>query len=311
MTKIRTLFLSDLHIGHKGFDVGAVVDLLKATEVSIIYLVGDFVDGWKLKKRWHWEHSYTALIDQLVQKRKQGTKIFYITGNHDEEIRYLTPLRRIAMAERLRIKVGNQYIHKTVDKRRLVIMHGDQFDNFLLRGRVSRWGDAVYEALGDLFGFYGRAPKIRTGGRIKPFSLAKALVKRSGKTALKLLNNFERTSARLVKRRKLDGIICGHTHIPKLKTLSDGRVFGNCGMWTGQTNTAIIEREDGALDLLRLPKGGQKSDYAQVKIQNPQEVAVIIRTMRQIWREDKLVPWLRFVDALDQRIALSKPETDL
>lgn len=308
MNNIRTIFLSDLHIGHRSFDIGGVVDFLRNNDARIIYLVGDIIDGWKLKKRWYWRHSYTVLIDLLVEKQKQGAKIIYLTGNHDEEVRYLSPIRRALFAERLKIRVSNFAIHKTADKRRLIVMHGDQFDNILLRGRISRWSAAFYEMMGTLFGLYGRAPKVRVDGRLRPFSLAKALVKRSGKTTLKLLNNFERASSRLVRSKKADGIICGHTHMPKLKVLPNGTVFGNCGMWTGQKNTAIVEYEDGRLDLLDLPAGDGVNDYEDIPIQNAEETAVIIRTLRQIWQSDKLTPWLTFVDALDRRIALSKPE---
>ena len=127
---------------------------------------------------------------------------------------------------------------------------------------------------------------------------------------MRLLNNFERVSIRLVKAKNADGIVCGHTHTPKLKTLSNGKIFANCGMWTGARNSAIVEYEDGGLDLLELPQGEGVHDYEGMEIKNPQETAIIIRTLRQIWHSDKLIPWLKFVDALDQRITLSEPETD-
>lgn len=311
MNTVRTIFLSDLHIGHKNFDVGAVVDFLTQTDAKIIYLVGDIIDGWKMKKRWTWSASYTALLDVLIDKQKNGAKIIYITGNHDEDLRYLSPLRKALFSERLKIKLANMYVHKTVDKKRLIVMHGDQFDNFLLRGRVSRWGDAFYEMLGTVFGLYGRSPKIHTSHGLRPFSLAKTLVKRSGKTALKLLNNFERASSRLVKNKQADGIICGHTHMPKLVNLSDGRIFGNCGMWNGQKNTAIIENHDGMLELLELPQGQAVKHYSQMTIRHPKDTAMVIRIIRQIWHNDSLVPWLKFVDAIDQRINPSKSEADL
>lgn len=248
----RSIFISDFHIGYKGFDAQAALHFLRAHDCDILYLVGDIVDGWKLRKRWYWTRECCDVIEELVRKRKNGTKIIYIPGNHDDEVRRVSPLRRYNAIRRLGITITNVAIHKTADDRKYVVLHGDQFDTALIRGRLSEWGDRLYLFFTEWTGFSPRPEKIYIEGKPARFSLAKALVRRSKRAALGLMNNLEAAIFRMIRSRHVDGLICGHTHISGIRTRGN-RHYINIGAWVGHTNTALVESHAGELTLLSFP----------------------------------------------------------
>lgn len=315
--RIRALFLSDFHFGYKGVDGAALLDCLTSYSPQTIYLIGDIIDGWKLSKRWHWRADYTRVIDALVEHRQRGVKIIYLPGNHDERVRRASTLRRTRFGFRIGIRICNMCVHRLKDGKRIIVMHGDQFDNFLIRGAVSRFGDWFFDYLSDLFGYTKKAPLVMIDGRPRRFSLAKALMKRSGKSALRILNNLERAVWRLVQRKGADGLIFGHTHVPALRKIKDEIVFGNCGMWMGHTNTAIIETLEGVLEQIRWPDmraegaPGDESIPASeaVHIARHVETAFVIRKIRQLWpsRHDSQIqgvgtqPFERDIGIINQR----------
>lgn len=239
----RTIFLSDFHIGAKTFNAPALLDFLRKTESQTLYLVGDIVDGWKLHKRWFWTETVSEIFDELFRKAHEGTKIIYITGNHDERVRDLTFFNRMRYARRLHIQIKNRIIHKMKDGRDFLVLHGDQFDRALLRGRVSRWSDRLYDWI-----THRKGPTIDVNGTTKRFSLAKFL-SYHGQIALNILNNFESALVREARRSDVEGIICGHTHIPAFKKIG-AITYANCGSWLKNTRTAVVETEDGRLQLL-------------------------------------------------------------
>lgn len=286
-TRIRALFLSDFHFGYKGVDGAALLDCLKTYAPQTIYLVGDIIDGWKLTKRWHWTADYTRIIDALVDHRRRGAKIIYLPGNHDERVREVNPILRARFCFEVGLRIANNIVHKAKDGRKIVVLHGDQFDSALLRGRISKVGDWFLEVLSDLFSFTPRAQTIEVDGKRSKFSLAKALVKKSGKTAFRMLGILERRIVRLLRLKNMHGLICGHTHMPKMRMLRRRYMYGNCGMWMGYTNTAIIETMDGKFELVRWPdmRGQQESIKASeaVHMARHYETALVIRRIRQLW----------------------------
>jgi UDP-2,3-diacylglucosamine pyrophosphatase LpxH len=243
----RSIFLSDFHIGAKNFDAQALLDFLKRTESDYLYLVGDIIDGWKLHKRWYWNETINQVFDELFRKAHEGTKIIYITGNHDESVRKFNLITRMRYARRVGIQIKNRIVHKALDGREFLILHGDQFDRKLLRGPLSRISDRIYDALTEVI--QKRKPlKIEIDGQMKRFSMAKFLAYH-GQLALNILNNFENALCHEAKRSDVDGIICGHTHIPALKKIR-GITYANCGSWLTSKPTAIVEKENGQIDLL-------------------------------------------------------------
>jgi UDP-2,3-diacylglucosamine pyrophosphatase LpxH len=250
MRHYRSVFLSDFHIGAKSFDAAALVDFLQSVHCDYLYLVGDIIDGWKLNKRWHWTEHCSRVLDELVAKAAHGTKIIYIPGNHDDEVRHLSPLRRRRFEKELHLTLTDKIVHTLADGRKFLVLHGDQFDRKILRGPVSRWSDRLYDRLMDIFSSHGPA-QIKIEGKIKPFSLAKALA-RHGKWALHLLNNFENAIHREATNRHVAGVICGHTHIPVIKNIR-GITYANCGSWLRAGHTALTENAQGVLELVDWP----------------------------------------------------------
>ncbi len=247
----RSVFLSDFHMGAKSFDARALVDFLRSFHTDKLYLVGDIVDGWKLNKRWYWTEDCNCVLDEIAKKIDAGTRVIYLPGNHDEEVRKLLPIMRYRFASKIGIEIKDKTVHRMLDGRKFLVLHGDQFDRKILKGPLSRWGDYVYDFFMDLLGTYRSGPRILISGKLKPFSLAKAMSKHSQK-ALHLLNNFEAAVHKAVKQRGLDGLICGHTHIPVIKAVQD-ITYANSGSWLRSGHTALIETHDGALELIDCP----------------------------------------------------------
>lgn len=246
-TYYRSIFLSDFHIGAKKFDADSLLDFLRKTESDYLYLVGDIIDGWKLNKRWYWTETVNQVFDELFRKAHEGTKIVYITGNHDESVRQYNLIKRLRYARRIGIQIKNRIIHKAADGREFLILHGDQFDRALLRGPLSRLTDRLYDAVTDMI--QKRKPlNIEINGQTKRFSMAKFL-SYHGQLALNILNNFENALCHEAKRSDVDGIICGHTHIPALKHIK-GITYANCGSWLTTKPTAVIEKDNGSIEIL-------------------------------------------------------------
>lgn len=245
----RSIFLSDFHIGAKHFNAPALLSFLRKTESDTLYLVGDIIDGWKLNKRWFWSDTVSEIFDELFRKAHEGTKIIYITGNHDERVRDLSLLTRLRYARRLNIQIKNRIVHRLADGRDFLVLHGDQFDRAILRGRVSQWSDRIYDFVVSRARHEG--PIIDIDGKPKRFSLSKFL-SYHGQVALNILNNYETAIVREARRSDVHGIICGHTHIPALKKIG-GMTYANCGAWLKSGHTAIVETRGGKLELLDWP----------------------------------------------------------
>lgn len=203
-------------------------------------------------------------------------------------MRKATAFRRARFAFLSGIRICNQCIHRTADGKRIIVMHGDQFDNALIGGPVSKFGDWLHDIFSECFGITQPAPRIMVDGRLRKFSLAKALMKRSSKAALQMMNNLEGAVSRLIARKGADGLICGHTHVPALHPIKHGKIFGNCGMWMGHTNTGIVEHTDGRLELVHFPdmRSFEEDNICPiqaVRMARHIETARVIRKIRQLW----------------------------
>lgn len=242
----RSLFVSDLHMGTPRFDAAAFLHFLQATESEYLYLVGDILDGWKLAKEWYWPATYDQIFQELLRKQENGTKVILIAGNHDEALRNLTFPVRHAFTRAFGVPIIDTLIHHTADGRRCLILHGDQFDRAIIRGSLAKLSDRVYDWFMQTFRL-SRGAYIHIDGRWRRFSLSKA-VRRSGQWALYLINNFENAVRRRARSGLAQILICGHSHLPKLKDL-DGITYGNCGCWVSGKNTFLAESETGEFSL--------------------------------------------------------------
>lgn len=266
--KVRTLFMSDFHVGYKGFDAPAATHCLQTHDCEMLYLLGDIFDGWKLEKRWYWNADYTELFDTLVDKQKQGVKIFYTPGNHDEKMRWMLrnpfdnfmgDIRQnakiIALRGHLRIKYGvridNHYTHKTQDGKKYLVLHGDQFDSRVIE-KISKPVDRIYDFLVDREILPPRKVDIENTDNHR-FSMGKAIAV-SGTSYLS--NRLKKAAYKRVKN-DFDGIIFGHTHNAMHEDYK-GVLIANTGSFTlkedrATHHTAIVENVDGAMEPIKIP----------------------------------------------------------
>jgi UDP-2,3-diacylglucosamine pyrophosphatase LpxH len=240
--RLRSVWISDIHLGTASCQAEALLDFLRAIETEHLYLVGDIVDGWQLSRQWHWPQLHNDVVQKLLRKVRKGTHVVYVPGNHDEFA------RRYVGHEFGGIAVVDDCIHETADGRRLWITHGDRFDAVI---RCARWlaftGDWLYERTLAL-NRHLAACRARLG--LPYWSLAQYL-KLKVKRAVSYIGEFEAALAREARRRGAHGVVCGHIHHAELRTI-DGIVYANTGDWV-ESLSALVEHADGRLEIVRWP----------------------------------------------------------
>lgn len=237
--RYRTIWISDAHLGIPESKADVLYDFLRHTESEYLYLVGDMIDCWRLRKGWYWPQIYNNILRTILGKAKNGAVVTYIPGNHDEVFRDYTGM---AFGD---IQIRQETIHETVDGKRLLVMHGDEFDSIV---KHKRWlalvGSAAYEFVLKLNRWFNAARR-RLG--FQYWSLS-AYLKHRVKNAVQYMDNFEQAVAHEAKRRQLDGLICGHIHNASMTHFGDV-VYCNDGDWV-ESCTALVEHHDGTLELI-------------------------------------------------------------
>jgi UDP-2,3-diacylglucosamine pyrophosphatase LpxH len=241
MKRVRSLFISDVHLGCKYTHADALLAFLRNHEPRHLYIVGDFIDGWRLRKGWYWCDTYTFLLKRIVDLMKRGTRVYYTPGNHDEFLReFIDTLGSVQLAD--------EFVHVTVDGRRLLVTHGDRFDACVLHARwLSHLGDLGYNVLLGVNVVFN-ALRRRLG--FGYWSLSQA-IKRRVKQATCYIGNFEEVVTRHALQRGCSGVICGHIHTPKIRDCA-GATYYNTGDWV-ESCTALVEYGDGTFELLYRP----------------------------------------------------------
>ncbi|HET7797316.1 MAG TPA: UDP-2,3-diacylglucosamine diphosphatase [Nevskia sp.] len=265
--RYRTIWLSDIHLGTAGCKAEFLTDFLKRNDCETLYLVGDIIDGWKLKSGWYWPQEHTNVVRKILTKAKRGTKVYYVTGNHDEFLRKFVDYR----LEIGNIQLVNEAIHETADGRRLLILHGDYFDVIT---RYHRWialaGDLAYETMMHSNYWFNR---LRAMAGLRYWSLS-AFAKQKVKNAVSIVSSFEEAVARECKRRGLDGVVCGHIHHAEIRTIH-GVEYHNCGDWV-ESCTALAEDFNGKISVIRwveIDHLNERPNIAQLN-RAPQKLAV-------------------------------------
>ncbi len=238
--KHRTLFLSDIHLGTRGCQADMLLEFLKLHDADTIYLVGDIVDGWRLQTRWYWPQSHNDVVQKLLRKARKGTRIVYVPGNHDEF------LRSYYGAHFGGVEVKEHDIHETADGRRMLVIHGDQYDMVVRHAKwLAHLGDWAYTfalGLNTVFNLVRR--KLGFGY----WSLS-AWAKMKVKNAVNFIGTFEETLCNEAKKFNVDGVICGHIHHAEMHD-KFGISYLNTGDWV-ESCTAIAESRDGTFELIR------------------------------------------------------------
>jgi UDP-2,3-diacylglucosamine pyrophosphatase LpxH len=241
--RYRTIWISDIHLGTKGCNAELLIDFLDSTDSETMYLVGDIIDGWRLRKRFYWPPAHNDIVWRILKRARRGTRIVYIPGNHDEMFRQFSGLNFGG------VEIRRAAFHQTVDGRRLMVLHGDEFDGVML---AHRWlavvGDALYTATMALSRWVNLV-RCRLG--LPYWSLSK-MAKHKVKNAVEFIYRYEEVVARAAAARKVDGVVCGHIHTAEMRQL-DGVTYYNDGDWV-EGCTALVEHFDGTMEILHWPE---------------------------------------------------------
>ncbi|KGM41759.1 serine/threonine protein phosphatase [Aquabacterium sp. NJ1] len=245
--QVRAVWISDVHLGTPGCQAHALLDFLKHVECDTLYLVGDIIDGWQLRRNWYWPQAHNDVVQKLLRKARKGTRVIFIPGNHDEFA------RKFLEHSFGGVEVAEEWIHTTADGRKLWVTHGDLYDGVI---QCARWlallGDSLYEFTLKL-NRHLNSWRARVG--LPYWSLSKYL-KLKVKRAVSYVGDFEQALAREARKRGVEGLVCGHIHHAEMRDI-DGILYCNDGDWV-ESLTALVEHPDGQLEIL---------DWAEVMAQ--------------------------------------------
>ena len=236
--RVRTLFVSDVHLGCKYSQSAAFLHFLKSHEPETIYLVGDFIDGWRLKRNWYWNDTNNHVLRHLIELAEQGVKLVYTPGNHDEFLRHFHYDFNL-------VEIVDEVIHTTADGRKFFVTHGDKFDHV---ERCHKWlsllGACSYDFLCCSNALINRA---RAWLKLEALNFS-GWAKRRVKRAVQFVSDFEGRLMDHARELGCDGVICGHIHVPTI-SLADDIVYCNTGDWV-ENRSGIVEHYDGELELI-------------------------------------------------------------
>ncbi len=240
--KFRTLFISDVHLGSKAAKAVFLIDFLRHHEAETIYLVGDIVDGWRLRRSWHWPQSHNDVVQKLLRHARKGTKIIYIAGNHDEFLRMFQGVHFGG------IVVADRAIHKAADGKSYLVIHGDQFDMVVHNARwLAYLGDKAY----DMAIMVNRMVTRLRQWLGMPYWSFSSWAKVKVKKAVNFIGSFQDVLAEEARRSDVDGVICGHIHHAAIEDFGDVR-YVNTGDWV-ESCTAVVEHFDGSMEIVHWP----------------------------------------------------------
>ena len=238
--KYRTIWISDTHLGTRGCKAAFLHDFLKHHDCDFLYLVGDIVDLWRTRRNWYWQQSHNNVIQAILKKAKHGTSVIYVPGNHDEGARHYC---NIEFGE---IHFMLEAVHTTADGRRLLVIHGDEFDGIV---KYAKWlavlGDMAYNLALTLNHWFN---VLRDRFGYKYWSLS-AYLKDRVKNAVEYISQYENSLSEEARRRGFDGVVCGHIHRAEIRDM-DGILYCNDGDWV-ESCTALVEHYDGRLEIIQ------------------------------------------------------------
>jgi len=236
----RTIFLSDIHLGTKGCQAELLLSFIKSFQAETIYLVGDIVDCWSLRRGWYWPQTHNDVVQKLLRQARKGVKVIYIPGNHDEAFRDYCGTHFGG------VEVKFDDLHTAADGKRYLVTHGDAFDGVVCGHRwLALLGDRSYTMLLKINTLVSRVRRFLG----LPYWSLSAWTKLKVKKAVQLIDRFETVLAAEARRREVDGVICGHIHHAEIRDI-EGITYVNDGDWV-ESCTAVIERHDGKLEIVR------------------------------------------------------------
>ncbi len=242
--RFRAIFISDVHLGTPGCQAAHLLDFLRHTESRYLYLVGDIIDGWQMKRRWYWQQSHNDVIQKVLRKARKGTQVTYIAGNHDEGLRHFLGMAFGG------IEIRAEAEHRTADGRRVLVIHGDLFDAVVQGAKwLAYLGDHAYMLTLKVNQWFNRA---RAHLGLPYWSLAQFLKQRV-KNAVSYIGDFEAALAQEARKRGFDAVVCGHIHKAEIRDIG-GILYCNDGDWV-ESLTALVELETGELRIIDWKEG--------------------------------------------------------
>ncbi len=252
--RYRTVWISDIHLGTRGCNAVMLVDFLRTIDCETLYLVGDIVDGWRLKKGWFWPDAHNEVVRRILKMAHRGTRVVFVAGNHDEMLREFAGLTFGG------VELVLEAVHVTADGRKLLVTHGDSFDQVVLHARwLAFLGDKAYSLLMRLNIVLNA---VRRHLHLPYWSLSSYL-KRRVKNAVQYVGNYEEAIAHEAISRGLDGIVCGHIHCAEIREIG-GVTYYNDGDWV-ESCTALSEDFQGVMRIIDWTTEGQDSGQNAVQ----------------------------------------------
>ena len=237
--KLRTVWISDIHLGTRGCNADMLLDFLASIECETLYLVGDIVDGWRLSRGWYWPDQHNEVIRRILKMAHRGTRVVLIAGNHDEMLR---PYAGMIFGG---VELALEAVHITADNRRLLVTHGDGFDGVVLYARwLAFLGDQAYAFLLRANRWFNA---IRRQFKLPYWSLS-AYMKKRVKNAVQFVCDFEEAVAHAARDMGVDGVVCGHIHCAEIRQIGDVTYY-NDGDWV-ESCTALVEDFQGAISIV-------------------------------------------------------------
>lgn len=249
MRQLRSVFISDTHLGSKFANTEHLLNFMKWVDKQRperVYIVGDFIDGWKLKRNWYWTKECNLIVRKVFSLLKHDTEVYYVAGNHDEFLRCF--FEEVAGINFAGLNIADEFIHERPNGEKLLVIHGDKFDTAIRYAmKYTRWvcwlGDVGYDMLIRL---NNTVNWFRRKFGLKHWSLSKA-IKHQFKNAVNYIGGFENLLVDYANERNCKGVVCGHIHTAALKHMKN-IMYYNCGDWV-ESNTAILEYDDGSMEL--------------------------------------------------------------
>jgi UDP-2,3-diacylglucosamine pyrophosphatase LpxH len=252
-THFRTIFISDLHLGTPGCQAEALLEFLKIYTCDNLYLVGDIVDGWQLKRKWYWPQSHNDVIQKLLRKARKGCRVIYVPGNHDEFGRHFLDHSFGG------IEIREEAVHITADGKKLWVIHGDYFDGVI---QCAKWlayvGDSLYEFTLKLNRYLNQL-RARLG---MPYWSLSAYLKLKVKKAVNFISDFEVAVANEARKLGYQGVVCGHIHHAEIRNI-EGMLYCNDGDWV-ESCSALVEHSDGRLEILKFNPNGNSLNVTEL-----------------------------------------------
>jgi UDP-2,3-diacylglucosamine pyrophosphatase LpxH len=242
MKKYKSIFISDLHLGTKQAQAKKLLEFIKEHEAENLYLVGDIIDGWAIKRKFRWEQSHSDVIQKILRAARKGTNIYYVTGNHDE---FLRPFLPLLLGDNLELLDDIEYT--SIKGKRYLVTHGDIFDSMTFSKKwLTIFGDMGYDFLLNLNPIVNF---IRKKMGIKRYWSLSAQLKDNLRNSLQFIEDYEKFSIQYVKSKNYDGVICGHIHKADIKTI-DGIDYMNTGDWV-ESCSALVETFEGEWKIIK------------------------------------------------------------